>query len=186
MSPLVNMPSGKRWAGATVVIAATAVVAVVLGAVLLRGDDSAPAEMDQRAAPAISLPDVNNPLATVRLQSARGRPVVINFWASWCVPCRKEMPHFEAAHQRFGDRVAFLGVNHQDGRTPARDLLRQTGVTYPSGSDPEGKVASDYRLRGMPSTVFVSSGGQIVASRTGEMSRSQLDDMIEKHLLPAG
>jgi hypothetical protein len=79
--------------------------------------------------------------------------------------------------------VAFLGVNHQDGRTPARDLLRQTGVTYPSGSDPDGKVAADYGLRGMPSTVFISSDGLIVASRTGELSRSELDDMIEKLLL---
>lgn len=182
----MKLPSGNRRAAATVVIAATVVVTGALGAVLLRGDDSAPAEVDRRAAPAISLPDVNDPLATVGLQSARGRPVVINFWASWCVPCRKELPHFEAAHQRFGDRVAFLGVNHQDGRTPARDLLRQTGVTYPSGSDPEGKVASDYRLRGMPSTVFVSSGGEIVASRTGELSRSQLDELIEKLLLPEG
>ncbi|HSH61029.1 MAG TPA: TlpA disulfide reductase family protein [Acidimicrobiales bacterium] len=176
----MKIPSATRLAA----VAATVVVAVVLGVVLTRGEDSVPAEMERRAAPAISLPDVLDPSARIELESLRGKPVVVNFWASWCVPCRKELPHFEAAHQRFGDRVAFLGVNHQDGRTPARDLLRQTGVTYPSGSDPDGKVASDYRLRGMPSTVFVSSGGQIVASHTGELNRSQLEEMVEKFLLP--
>ncbi|MDP8974972.1 MAG: TlpA family protein disulfide reductase [Actinomycetota bacterium] len=177
----MKAPSARR-----LVVAAIAVVAaVVLGAVITRGEDGVAPETEQRAAPAISLPEVLDPAERIELQSLRGRPVVINLWASWCVPCRKEMPNFEAAHQRFGDRVAFLGVNHQDGRTPARELLRQTGVTYPSGSDPEGKVAADYALRGMPSTVFVSASGQIRATRTGELSRSQLEDMIEKLLLPA-
>jgi cytochrome c biogenesis protein CcmG/thiol:disulfide interchange protein DsbE len=177
----VRIPAGARLPAAI----ATVVVAVALGALFSRGGASAPGE-EQRPAPAISLPDVHDPSGRVELESLRGKPVVVNFWASWCVPCRKELPDFEAAHQRFGDRVAFLGVNHQDGRTPARDLLRQTGVTYPSGSDPDGKVAADYGLRGMPSTVFISSRGQIVASRTGQLSRSELDDMIERLLLPNG
>ncbi len=177
----MKVPSASRL----VVAAVTVVAAVILGVVITRGEDSVPLEMEQRVAPPISLPDVLDPSGRIELESFRGRPVVINLWASWCLPCRKEMPHFEAAHQRFGDRVAFLGVNHQDGRTPARELLRQTGVTYPSGSDPEGKVAADYALRGMPSTVFVSASGKIRATRTGELSRSQLEDMIEKLLLPA-
>jgi len=178
----VRIPAGTRLPAA----AAAVVIAVLLGAVFLQGGKSAPGEAERRAAPAISLPDLRDPTQRVELESLRGRPVVVNFWASWCVPCRKEMPGFEAAHQRFGDSVAFLGVNHQDGRTPARELMRQTGVTYPSGSDPEGRVATDYGLRGMPSTVFISSSGQIVASRTGELSRSQLEEMIEKLLHPAG
>ena len=178
----MRIPAGARLPAAI----ATVVIAVALGAVFSNGGGSAPGESAQRPAPAFSLPEVRDPSGRVELGSLRGKPVVVNFWASWCVPCRKEMPDFEAAHQQFGDRVAFLGVNHQDGRTPARDLLRQTGVTYPSGSDPDGKVAADYGLRGMPSTVFISSDGQIVASRTGELSRSELDGMIEKLLLPKG
>ena len=164
----------------------TVVAAVGLGAFLTRGEGSVPARGEQRPAPVFSLPEVRDASARVELERLRGRPVVMNFWASWCVPCRKEMPHLQAAHQRFGDRVSFVGVNHQDGRTPARDLLGQTGVTYPSGSDPEGKVASDYGLRGMPSTVFISAGGQIVASRTGELSRSELEDMIQNLLHRGG
>jgi len=164
---------------------ATAVVAVGLGAFLWLGGASGPGQSERRPAPAISLPEVRDSTARVELASLRGKPVVVNFWASWCAPCRKELPYFEAAHQRLGDRVAFLGVNHQDGRTPARDLLRQSGITYPSGSDPDGKVAIDYGLRGMPTTVFISSDGQIVASRTGELSRSELDEMIERLLLSA-
>ncbi len=178
----MRIPAGARLSAAV----ASVLVVVVLGAFFYRGGGSSPGASEQRIAPAISLPDLRDPSARVELESLRGRPVVVNFWASWCVPCRKELPGFEAAHQRFGDRVAFLGVNHQDGRTPARDLLRQSGVTYPSGADAEGKVASDYGLRGMPSTVLVSSSGQIVASHTGELSRSRLEDMIENLLLPDG
>lgn len=176
----MRIPAGARLPAAI----ATVVFAVALGAVFSKGGGSAPGESEQRPAPAISLPDLRDPAARVELASLRGKPVVVNFWASWCVPCRKELPDFEAAHQRFGDRVAFLGVNHQDGRTPARDLLRETGVTYPSGADADGKTATDYGLRGLPSTVLISADGQIVASRTGQLSRSELDDMIEERLLP--
>ena len=166
----------RRLAGAAAAIA----VVVVVGLVLARGRGGARTESAPRPAPTFSLPDVVDPSARIDLVDYRGRPVVVNFWASWCVPCRKEMPGFQAAHQRFGDRVTFLGVNHQDGRTPARELLRQTAVTYRSGSDPDGKVASAYGLRGMPSTVFVSAAGQVVATRTGELSRSELEDKIEE------
>lgn len=170
-----SRPRRLALAGAAVVIAAI----VVAGLALAGGGGDARSEGAPRPAPTFSLPDTVDPSSRVDLADYRRRPVVVNFWASWCVPCRKEMPNFQAAHERFGDRVTFLGVDHQDGRTPARDLLRQTGVTYRSGSDPDGKVASAYGLRGMPSTVFVSAEGQIVATRTGELSRSELEDMVE-------
>ncbi len=155
------------------------VVAAIFVAATARGSqDGLQAPDEPRAAPTFSLPDLRDPSRRIELAAYRGRPVVLNFWASWCVPCRREMPHLEEVHRAQGERVVFLGVNHQDGRAPARDLLAQTGVTYPSGHDPEGKVASAYRLLGMPSTVFISPSGKIVATRTGEMSRSQLEDAI--------
>ncbi len=154
------------------------VVAIVLAA---RGGGSQDVVRpgEPRTAPTFSLPDVKDPTGRIELSAYRGRPVVLNFWASWCVPCRKEMEAFEAVHRAEGGRVAFLGVNHQDGRSLARDLLDETGVTYPSGHDPEGKVASAYGLAGMPSTVFISSSGQLLATRSGEMSRSQLEEAMD-------
>jgi cytochrome c biogenesis protein CcmG/thiol:disulfide interchange protein DsbE len=129
---------------------------------------------DERAAPTFAIPDLRDEASTVDLRAFRGRPVVLNFWASWCVPCRNEMPAFEAMRRRIGDRVAFVGVNHQDSRDDALELLGETGVGYPSGFDPQGRVAQAYALYGMPTTVFISADGRILASRTGEMSESQL------------
>ena len=114
----------------------------------------------------------------VSLSQFRGRPVVLNFWASWCVPCRREMPAFEAAHRRLGSRVVFLGVNHQDALRAALKFLTETGVTYPSGYDPDGGVARKYGLFGLPTTIFVSPDGKVVARRTGETTADELQRKI--------
>ncbi len=159
-----------------------ALLALAVGIVaLVDGPPEAPLTRGQgRPAPGFSLPDLRRPEAKVELASYRGRPVVLNFWASWCVPCRREMPTFQAISQEQGDRVAFVGINHQDGRSPALRLLDETGVTYPAGHDPGGKVAVAYGLIGMPTTVFISPTGQVVATQVGEMSRSQLAAAIEE------
>lgn len=111
---------------------------------------------------------------TVSLAQYRGRPVVVNFFASWCVPCRREMPGFQAAYEKVGDRVAFVGVNHQDNRPGALELLADTGVRYPSGFDPDGRVAASYGLFGMPTTLFISDQGALLERRTGEISEKEL------------
>lgn len=131
-----------------------------------------------RTAPTFEVADLRDEAATIDLRDLRGRPVVLNFWASWCVPCRKEMPAFQAVHRRTGDDVAFLGINHQDSRDDALDLLRSAGVSYPSGFDPKGSVARAYGLYGMPTTVFISTDGRILATRTGELTESQLSTAI--------
>lgn len=116
----------------------------------------------------------------VALTDYRGQPVVLNFWASWCVPCRQEMPDFEAVHEQLGDRVAFVGINHADDRGPALDLLAQTGVTYPSGFDPGGNVAADYGLYGMPTTVFIGRDGRVLEQHTGPLGKHDLEATIER------
>ncbi len=134
-------------------------------------------------APAIRLPDLVDPQQEVQLSDADGLPVVLNFWASWCVPCRHEMPAFEAVYRRLGDQVAFIGINHQDRRDDALALLADTGVTYPVGHDPQGEVARDYGLFGMPTTVFISKSGEVLARRTGEMTAEELERTINEILL---
>ena len=175
-APAERRPSRRRVvlvvAGA-LVVAAAAVVAVAAkpgrAPVVTKGSG--------RAAPTFDVPALAGD-GHIRLAAFRGRPVVLNFWASWCVPCRREMPAFQAVHERMGDRVAFVGMNNQDSRHDALNLLRETGVRYPSGYDPEGKVARAYRLIGMPTTVFVSADGRVVGTRTGELSRARLEEAI--------
>ena len=130
------------------------------------------------AAPAFDLPRVGAEDERLRLADFAGQPMVVNFWASWCVPCRKEMPALQAAAERLVGRVAFVGVNHQDGQSPAAEFEREVGVTYPSGYDPDGAVARDFGVVGLPTTVLVDVSGRIVARSLGELTENELDDLI--------
>jgi len=159
-----------------------ALIAAISVAVAHRGSlPSSPlvARAGRQPAP-FSLPDLRDPSRSVALASFRGRPVVVNFWASWCVPCRKEMPAFEQVAEELGAKVAFVGVNHQDGRGPANELLDQTGVRYPVAFDPAGKTALAYGLFGMPSTLFVAANGRLVGRHTGQMSADDLRSAIRQ------
>jgi cytochrome c biogenesis protein CcmG/thiol:disulfide interchange protein DsbE len=126
------------------------------------------------------LPNVRESEPDVSLANVAGKPVVINFWASWCVPCRKEMPAFEAVHRRRGGRVAFIGVDRQDDRTDALRFLARTRVSYPSAYDPEGRLDASYRLRGMPTTVIVGADGLVVDHVSGPVSEDRLDRVLDR------
>ncbi len=131
-------------------------------------------------APQFSLPDLVDPATTVSLDQFRGRPLVINFWASWCVPCRREMPRLAAAQRRLGDRVGFVGIDYQDGNGDGLALARETGVTYPSGVNSDGAVGERYGLYGLPTTVFVAPDGRIVGRHLGELSTATLTRLLDR------
>ena len=114
-----------------------------------------------------------------------GGPVLMNVWASWCVPCRREMPLLQEAHEKYGDRVAFIGVNHQDQRDAALEFLRETGVTYRSAFDPHGSTARSYGAFGLPTTYFITASGRIVATKTGELTADQLASELDRLLQPS-
>ena len=101
------------------------------------------------------------------LSDLRGKPVVMNFWASWCVPCRVEMPILEDAAQRYRGRVHFLGVNALDRPALAREFARKLGVTFPSVVDEDGVVLAKYRVVGLPTTVFVTRSGRLFEVHAG-------------------
>ena len=132
------------------------------------------------AAKPFDLQSVDPSGSRVALGNLRGRPLVINFWASWCIPCRSEMPGFEHVHQRVGDRIQFVGIDHEDTRPAALDLLHDTGVTYPTGFDPDGHTAYDYGLIGMPTTVFISADGKVLEQHTGQLSEHDLQATIDR------
>lgn len=135
--------------------------------------------MVDRPAPDFSLTTFDR--ATISLAELRGKPIVINFWASWCPPCRIEAPLLERAWRAYKDRgPVFLGVNIQDRREDALSYMREFNVTYPNGPDPNGEIAIDYGVSGLPVTFFVSREGQIVRRWVGAVERNVLIRAIEE------
>jgi cytochrome c biogenesis protein CcmG, thiol:disulfide interchange protein DsbE len=118
----------------------------------------------------------------VRLADLRGRPVVLNFWASWCPPCLAEMPEFERVHRRLGDRVAFLGVNQRDQPQAAEQLARSTGVTYPLAVDPAGRAFDAFGGLGMPTTVLIGADGTVADIFAGQLDERLLGERIRSAL----
>lgn len=110
-----------------------------------------------------------------------GRPVVMNFWASWCVPCREEMPNFDSVAQRRPD-VFILGVAVQDTDDEARAFAAEVGVGYPLGYDDGGKILELYPILGLPTTWFIDVDGNIATIRAGQLNQDQLEDLIDQHL----
>jgi cytochrome c biogenesis protein CcmG, thiol:disulfide interchange protein DsbE len=120
-----------------------------------------------------------------RLAALRGRPVVVNAWASWCDPCEREMPLFQRAAVRFGRRVAFLGINPRDARPAARAFLREHWVPYPSYEDPDERIARAIGVRtGLPTTVFYDRAGEVAFVHQGQYrDERQLADDVERYAI---
>lgn len=110
-----------------------------------------------------------------------GRPVVMNFWASWCLPCREEMPAFDAVAARRPD-VYFLGVAVQDTEAAARAFAEEIGVGYPLGFDSDGTISSLYPILGLPTTSFITGDGNEAASWSGILDEAKLEALIAEHL----
>jgi cytochrome c biogenesis protein CcmG/thiol:disulfide interchange protein DsbE len=102
---------------------------------------------------------------TISLASLRGKPVVLNFWASWCNPCKGEAAKLEQAWQRYKKQgVVFLGVDYNDVTSDARTFVDRHGVTYPIISDGSGMIGDHYGLSGVPETFFVNRQGRLVGA----------------------
>ena len=112
----------------------------------------------------------------VALDELRGMPVVLNFWASWCVPCRVEAPLLEESWRDARERgTLFLGLNMQDLTPDARDFMREFDNTYLNIRDPSNDVARDWGVTGLPETFFISREGKIVGHVIGAISPEQLE-----------
>ena len=111
----------------------------------------------------------------VSLAELRGTPVVLNFWASWCDPCRAEAPRLERAWRSVRRRgVLFVGLDQQDTREDARDFIRTFGLTFPQVRDPTNDTARAWGVSGIPETFFVDRGGRVVSHVIGVVSDAQL------------
>jgi thiol-disulfide isomerase/thioredoxin len=111
-----------------------------------------------------------------------GRPLVLNVWASWCIPCRKEMPAFQSVYAQARGKVGFLGVDYLDEESAARRLAADTGVTYPLAADPKGTQVSKLGVTALPTTLFISVDGVLRGRRFGELNADRLRDAIRAYL----
>jgi cytochrome c biogenesis protein CcmG/thiol:disulfide interchange protein DsbE len=119
--------------------------------------------------------------ATISLEDLRGKPVVMNFWASWCPPCRIEAPLLERTWRADRNRgLIFLGVNIQDLEKDALDYIREFDITYPNGPDPTGEITIDYGVSGLPVTFFISRKGEVVRRWVGAIEPDVLISSIEE------
>jgi cytochrome c biogenesis protein CcmG/thiol:disulfide interchange protein DsbE len=141
-----------------------------------RGLAHAVAEGRAPAAPDFTLPRLNGQ-GSLRLSDLRGRVVLLNFWASWCIPCRREAPRLAAAWRRWRSRgVVFVGVDAQDFRSDGRGFLRDHRLTYPNVRDGSGSTSDRYGTSGFPETWFVSRSGRLVADHVdGPLTADRLD-----------
>jgi cytochrome c biogenesis protein CcmG, thiol:disulfide interchange protein DsbE len=117
------------------------------------------------------------------LESLRGKPVVLNFWASWCGPCKDEAPLLEEASKRWAGKVAFVGVDVKDFRGDARKFLERYGVTYPNVYDGKGSTIGRYGVTGYPETYFIDAEGRVRYRIAGPVEDAEeVDDGIRRAL----
>ncbi len=132
-----------------------------------------------RSATPFTLPDLRTDGTEVSLSARPDKPTVVNFFAAWCEPCKRELPALRAAAAA-NPGVAFLGVDHQDSREDAVELLDRFAIPYPSGYDPRGDTAARYGVRGLPATVFIDTDGRIIEFHQGELSADELQERLDR------
>ncbi|OLC34262.1 MAG: hypothetical protein AUH81_12665 [Candidatus Rokubacteria bacterium 13_1_40CM_4_69_5] len=132
-----------------------------------------------RPAPAFALTLFDG--GSVRLENLRGKVVFLNFWASWCPPCRAEAPMLETMWRQLKDQdVVFLGVNTQDEELRAQAFLDEFGITYPNGRDPGGRIAIDYGVWGLPEAFIIDRAGRITYKHIGTLGSTLVAAKIDE------
>ncbi len=117
-------------------------------------------------APAFSAPLLDGG-GSLTLSQLRGRPVLLNFWASWCVPCKEEAGMLRRAHRTYGDEVAFVGVDIKDAKTDALKFVERERLFYQHVRDEQGAIYDDYGLTGQPETFLIDENGVVVEHVNG-------------------
>jgi len=135
-----------------------------------------------KPAPDFAVPGLSG--GTLALSAYRGRPVVINFFATWCGPCWRELPDFDDAADKYQERgLVVLGVGIKDSKDAIQRMVKLLGLTFPIGLDPAAEVAVErYRILGLPVTVFVNRQGVVRKIWAGPIDRSSLDQLIAEIL----
>ncbi len=118
----------------------------------------------------------------IALTELRGKPAVINFWATWCAPCAAEMPELQRLHDAFGDQVAVVGINTGEPAQTAGAWAQQRNLTFPLVLDEAGEIAALYQLRGQPTTFVLNPEGQIMEILYGPTTFDDLSQRLTAYL----
>ncbi len=164
------------------------VIVVLVGLVLYFNQGSTGQQRDSRPyegfmAPDFTLEDEQG--NSVSLSQYNGKPVFINFWASWCPPCKEEMPIIQEFYQKYGDQIEFIGVNltFNDTKEEALAFMKQGGFQMPNLFDYDGKVAELYRADSIPTSIFIDKNGVIKVRKKGAiLTNSEMESYFEKIL----
>jgi cytochrome c biogenesis protein CcmG/thiol:disulfide interchange protein DsbE len=166
----------------TVLVVGLVIAAFVIG-ILFLGLGKDPQAIESplvgRSAPAFELREVGTG-NTINLAQFRGKPVVLNFWATWCGPCWEEHPVLVANAKMLQPQVQFVGVVFQDTEDKIQSFLQSRGSAYPTLVDDAGKTAIAYGVGGVPETFFLDASGKIVAKYSGPLSSDQLQANLQK------
>jgi cytochrome c biogenesis protein CcmG/thiol:disulfide interchange protein DsbE len=175
-----------------IILTAGFLAGILVGMAVLRGDQIGVllAGLGQPAAAPVKLADIgtiapdfslkNLDGEQVRLEELRGRPVVINFWASWCGPCELEMPAIQLRQERYAPDLVILGVNAGEPLDDARAFSNRLGLTFEILLDDHEEIQQLYRVLGLPTTFFIDAEGIIQARHIGLLSDRQLDQYIDQ------
>lgn len=120
------------------------------------------------------------------LSDYHGEPLVVNFFASWCPPCRAELPDFEAVHQNVGDQVTFVGINQDFTEETWRAFVAEAQVTYDTVFQPNSEIWNELGTGAMPTTAFISADGELVQVWAGLLTDDKLIELIDEHLVEDG
>ncbi len=118
-----------------------------------------------------------------KLSELRGQVVIINFWASWCLPCREEAAYLEQTWRKYEDQgVVFIGVDYVDTEKAALAYIKEFDITYINGPDLGTRISQAYNIKGVPETYFVAKNGELRGVHIGPLKSPELDDKIEELL----
>lgn len=148
--------------------------------------DAAPASSSEALHPAPSFTVYDAEGNAVTLDSLKGKPIVLNFWASWCGPCKSEMPDFEKVYAEYGDRVTFAMVNMTDGQRETQEKAQahidKEGFTFPVYFDLDQDAANTYGVSAIPTTYVIDADGNLVAYASGAISGEALSGALDNIL----
>lgn len=143
-----------------------------------KGNIETSSQLVGRTAPEFALKSFNGD--EVKLSDFRGKTVLVNFWASWCHPCREEAPVLEKTYMSLsGRQVEFIGINIMDDRKSAEEYIKSFGGTFVNIYDPENKIHLDYGVGGVPETFFVNPDGIITGKHRGPLTEKMIMSYIE-------
>lgn len=181
------MPDMKSYKSLIVLAVAGLVFALAVVGLLLTQRDAPkdllpkPSLAVREAAPGFTLALLEG--GNFQLGAYKGKPVLINFFASWCLPCREEMPAIERIVQEYRPKgVVFLGISTDDTEANARDFIRKYGVTFPIGIDSTAGIQNSYGLYGIPTTYFVDKQGMVNYLHSGNVTEELLRHELDKLL----